>query len=107
MVQTCILVNASNRTFIRFEGSKRGEIIGNRLYCMMVASFLFDHNGDHIFFVASDWKFGNEPWNLTQDKVYADYVDVTEELLADMVEEGDIVLLDDNARSILERYTKL
>ena len=85
-----MLVNASKKTFITFGGySKRGEIIGNRLQCKMVVAFLFENNGDEVFFVASDWHFGNEPYWINRDYVFEHFKDVTRDLLDSMVEEEE------------------
>lgn len=94
MVQNSILVNRTRKEFITFGGlSKRGEIMGSTLQSKMVVAHLFAYQGDHLFFIMSDWQTWSPYARIherTQKQVFETYKDVTLELLEYMVEMGDI-----------------
>jgi len=97
MVQNHILVNESKQEYITFGGySKQGEITGSTVQSKLALTFLFENQGCLIFFLASDWQTWSALHNidlailrLTQDKVYADYKDVTAEYIYHLLEAGD------------------
>jgi hypothetical protein len=81
-----ILVNRSRDEFIRFIGySKQYELIGNKITAQMVAYYLFEHNGDYVFYVGDEWNVGFVHENF--DKIIENYEDVTLETLEGMIED--------------------
>ena len=80
-----ILVNPEWKEYITFLGySKEMELIGNNLTAKMVAYYLFEHNGQELYFVGDQWQVGMVMANL--NKIINEYECKTLEILHEMIQ---------------------
>jgi len=86
MGNSFILVNSEKKEYITFLGyDKEVEIIGNDVTAKMATFYLFNNNGDDVYFVGDQWQVGIVFANV--ELIFKHYKDVTFEYLRYMVEE--------------------
>lgn len=91
MSNNYILVNFEKKEYITFLGSgKEMEFIGNIIPSKMIAYFLFNNNGDEIYFVGDAWQVGMVWADI--EKILNEFSDVTVETLKYMIEEDYLTL---------------
>lgn len=84
-----VLVNETKKeqiTFAHLNGSKKRELVGNSAQSSIVTWYLLKNQGDQIQFVSDaydDW-----PFKTGNRKAAFSYPDRTEELVAELIEQG-------------------
>ena len=84
-----ILVNPEGKEYLTFLGySKERELIGNKLTAQMIAYYLFEHNGQELYFVGDQWQVGMVFADI--NKIINEYENKTLEILNEMIQYNHI-----------------